>query len=228
MKKLVLYFTVDGNTEAVAEAIAKKVDADIARLVRVKRVRGFGFFNNLKLRMEVLRKKKPDIFPFKYDPRDYDLIYIGTPNWYNSYNPVYNTLFHVIKIYDRKIALFSTGETESTKAVDKLADKLHESVLLGKYHCVEPIWCDEDEETQKILEEAAAWGESISQKAEKMLEEEELARRKTIYKIGGDMGRVEARQMNQKKDKAAEADAGEAEAAAAVDAELPTDEAGNE
>lgn len=37
MKKLVLYFTVDGNTEAVAEAIAKSIDADVAKLVRVKK-----------------------------------------------------------------------------------------------------------------------------------------------------------------------------------------------
>ncbi len=65
MKKLVLYCTVDGNTQAVAEAIAEAIDADVAKLVRVKKVKGFGFFNNLKLRSEVLRKKKPDIFPFK-------------------------------------------------------------------------------------------------------------------------------------------------------------------
>ena len=64
MKKLVLYCSIDGNTDAVARAIAKEVDADLARLVRVKRVKGFGFFNNLKLRSEVMRKKKPDIFPF--------------------------------------------------------------------------------------------------------------------------------------------------------------------
>ena len=70
MKKLVLYCSIDGNTDAVAHAIADKIDADTARLVRVKKVKGFGFFNNLKLRMEVIGKKKPDIFPFKWDPRD--------------------------------------------------------------------------------------------------------------------------------------------------------------
>lgn len=183
MKKLVLYCSIDGNTDAVAHAIAKEIDADLARLVRVKRVKGFGFFNNLKLRSEVLRKKKPDIFPFKWDPRDYDLIYIGTPVWYDSYNPVYNTLFNVVKIYDRKVALFSTGEKEETRALTKLSnDWLKDSVILGTKHCVEPIWCDEDSETEAILKDMAAWAHEISDTAEKMLEQEELERRKTIYK----------------------------------------------
>lgn len=183
MKKLVLYCTVDGNTQAVAEAIAEAIDADVAKLVRVKKVKGFGFFNNLKLRSEVLRKKKPDIFPFKWDPRDYDLIFIGTPVWYDSYNPIYNTLFNVIKIYDRKVALFSTGEKPDTKALTKLTnDWLKDSVILGTKHCVEPIWCDEEEETKAILDDMSAWAKQIADQAEKMIEQEELERRKTIYK----------------------------------------------
>jgi len=182
MKKLVLYFTVDGNTQAVAESIATAIDADTAKLVRVKNVRGHGFFNKIKLRNEVIRKKRPDIFPFKWDPRDYDLIFIGTPVWFDSYNPVYNTLFEVIKIYGRKIALFSTGEEEDTKALEKLAEKLEDSVLLGKHHCVEPIWCDTDEETKAILDKAADWAKNIATEAEKMIEKEEFERRKTIYK----------------------------------------------
>ena len=109
----------------------------MARLVRVKKVKGFGFFNNLKLRMEVMGKKKPDIFPFKWDPRDYDLIFIGTPVWYDSYNPVYNTLFNVIKIYDRKVALFSTGEKEDTKALAKLEEDWLKEI--GRASCRERV-----------------------------------------------------------------------------------------
>ncbi|MBQ8828216.1 MAG: hypothetical protein IJZ90_03660 [Clostridia bacterium] len=183
MKVLVLYNTVDGNTEAVAKRIAEQVGADISKIVRVNKRRGYGFINNLKCRFEVKFKKRPGIFPFKWDPRDYDLIFIGTPVWYNSYNPVYNTLFEVIKIYDRKIALFSTGETESEKALDKLADKLKDSVLLGRFHCIEPIWEDEDEETEAILAKAATWAQGIADEAEKMIEQEEFERRKTIYKF---------------------------------------------
>ena len=183
MKKLILYTSVDGNTDAVARAIADKVGADMARLVRVKKVKGFGFINNLKLRLEVMFKKKPDIFPFKWDPRDYDLIYIGTPVWYDSYNPVYNTLFNVIKVYDRKVALFSTGMKEDTKALAKLEkDWLDDSVILGTKHCIEPIWCDEDSETQAILDDMAEWAQQLSDQAEKMIEQEEFERRKTIYK----------------------------------------------
>ncbi len=183
MKVLVLYNTVDGNTEAVAKRISEQVGADISKIVRTNKRPGFGFFNNLKSRFEVMFKKRPGIFPFKWDPRDYDLIFIGTPVWYNSYNPVFNTLFEVIKIYDRKIALFSTGMTDSEKALDKFAKKLEDSVLLGRFHCIEPIWEDDDADTEAILARAAEWAQGIADEANKMIEQEEFERRKTIYKF---------------------------------------------
>lgn len=177
MKILVLYYSLDGNTEAIGEAIAKKVGADSAKLVRVKRVRPYNAFRRFKARMEVTQKKKPDIFPFKWDPRDYDLIFIGTPVWFDSYNPVFNTLFSVIKIYDRKIALFSCGENDSDKALTKFSSLLQDSVILDKRNWVEPLWWDDEAQTQQALEEAAQWGQEVADHAEKLIEEEELNRR---------------------------------------------------
>lgn len=177
MKILVLYYSLDGNTEAIGEAIAKKVGADSAKLVRVNRVRPYTGFRKFKARMEVVRKKKPDIFPFKWDPRDYDLIFIGTPVWYDSYNPVFNTLFSVIKIYDRKIALFSCGENDSDKALLKFSNLLQDSVILDKKHWIEPLWWDDEAQTEQALKEAGDWAQEVAEKAEKLLEEEELNRR---------------------------------------------------
>ena len=181
MKVLVLYTTLDGNTEAVAEAIAKKTDADVSKIVRVSKRHAYGI-DRFRLWLEVTFKRHPGIFPFKHDPRDYDLIFIGTPVWFERYNPVFDTLFEVIKIYDRKIALFSTGETASQKALDKFAKKLQDSVILGRYHCIEPIFEDKDEDTEKILDEAATWAKGIADEAAKMIEQEEFERRKTIFK----------------------------------------------
>ncbi|MCR5694785.1 MAG: hypothetical protein K6G89_07440 [Clostridia bacterium] len=181
MKVLVLYTTIDGNTEAVAQAIAEKTDADVSKIVRVSKRHAYGI-DLIRIWLEVVFKRRPGIFPFKHDPRDYDLIFIGTPVWFDTYNPVFNTLFEVIKIYDRKIALFSTGSTDKQKALDKFSKKLKDSVILGRYHCIEPIFEDEDSETQRILNEAADWAKGIADEAAKMIEEEEFERRKTIYK----------------------------------------------
>ncbi len=182
MKVLVLYTTIDGNTEAVANAIAEKTDADVSKIVRVSKRHAYGI-DYLRIWFEVIFNRHPGIFPFKHDPRDYDLIFIGTPVWFNKYNPAYDTLFEVIKIYDRKIALFSTGATDSQKALDKFSKKLKDSVILGRYHCIEPIFEDNEEDTKRILDEAATWAKGIADEAEKMIEEEEFERRKTIYKF---------------------------------------------
>jgi hypothetical protein len=54
---------------------------------------------------------------------------------------------------------------------------------LGRYHCIEPIWEDDEADTKKILDEASDWAEGVAKEAEKMIEEEEFERRKTIYKF---------------------------------------------
>lgn len=195
MKVLVLYTTIDGNTEAVANKIAEKVGADVSKIVRDTKMRGYGIIDKTRAWFEVKFNRRPHIFPFKWDPRDYDLVFVGTPVWYNSYNPVFNTLFEVIKIYDRKIALFSTGETDSQKCLDKFSKKLEDSVILGRYHCIEPIWEDEDSETERILNEAADWAKEIADKAAAMIEQEEFERRKTIYAIGQDTEGRKRKQM---------------------------------
>lgn len=178
MKKLVLYYSYEGNTKAVAEAIAQTIEADIVKLVRVNETRTYGWRKKYSAYREVKGKKQPEIFPFKSDPRDYDIIFIGTPVWFDSYNPVYNTLFGAIKIYDRKVALFSTGEKPENKALEKFKKLLEDSIILGELHLVEPIWCDTDEEIEAELDKARKWAAELTEKAEKMLEEEELTRRK--------------------------------------------------
>lgn len=182
MKVLVLYTTLDGNTEAVANAIAERTEADVSKIVRVSKRHAYGI-DYFRIWLEVLFRRHPGIFPFKHDPRDYDLIFIGTPVWFDRYNPAFDTLFQVIKIYDRKVALFSTGATDKQKALDKFAKKLQDSVILGRYHCIEPIFEDNDEDTKRILDEAADWAKGIADTAAKMIEEEEFERRKTIYKF---------------------------------------------
>ena len=56
-------------------------------------------------------------------------------------------------------------------------------MILGRYHCIEPIFEDNDEDTKRILDEAADWAKGIADTAAKMIEEEEFERRKTIYKF---------------------------------------------
>ncbi len=56
MKILVLYNTVDGNTQAVAEAIANALDADLVKIVRVKGVRAYGFFTKLRKAQSFYRR----------------------------------------------------------------------------------------------------------------------------------------------------------------------------
>ncbi|MFH1472213.1 MAG: hypothetical protein ABIF85_04880 [Nanoarchaeota archaeon] len=51
-------------------------------------------------------REKPALLPFDKDPKDYDMIFIGTPVWAFSYSAPFNTFFHETELKNKKIALF--------------------------------------------------------------------------------------------------------------------------
>lgn len=96
MKRLVLYYSLSGNTKSVAIEIAKKLHADILEIETAKEypddydvLLGLG-------KREVESGYQPQLNPFRIDFSKYDKIVIGSPVWWNSFAPAIKTLlFHI-------------------------------------------------------------------------------------------------------------------------------------
>ena len=106
LKKLVIFYSLDGNTEYIARTIAKSTNADLLQLKPKKEKKRKGFLKYFLGGMQVALKLKPKLLPLEKNISDYDLIFIGTPVWASSYTPILNSFFYNYKINNKKVALF--------------------------------------------------------------------------------------------------------------------------
>ena len=81
VKSIVIYYSLDGNTHAAAERIAKELGCDIERIVLQKDLPKNAFARIIVGGGQVTVNKRPPIKPLEHDPKDYDLIILGTPVW---------------------------------------------------------------------------------------------------------------------------------------------------
>lgn len=118
MKKLVLYYSFEGNTKLIAETIANELNADICRLVPVKEMESTGFSKYIWGGAKVVMKKKPKILPLDLNPGDYEKIYIGTPVWAWTYSPAIKTLLEDEYFSGKQVYFFCTHEGGLGKTIE--------------------------------------------------------------------------------------------------------------
>ena len=79
MKSLVAYYSRTNITKKLAEDIASKIDADVEEIKPKKDYQGkLGYARGGK---HAIQEKIIDLEPLKYDPQDYEVVYLGTPVW---------------------------------------------------------------------------------------------------------------------------------------------------
>ena len=79
MKSLVVYYSRTDITKKLAEEIAGRTDADIEEIIPKVNYQGkLGYARGGK---DAISEKIIDLEALKYDPSEYDIVYIGTPVW---------------------------------------------------------------------------------------------------------------------------------------------------
>ena len=79
MKSLVVYYSRTEITKKLAEAIARKTDADIEEIIPKVNYKGkIGYARGGK---DAMSSKVIDIENQKFNPEDYDVVYLGCPVW---------------------------------------------------------------------------------------------------------------------------------------------------
>lgn len=87
MKTAVVYFSLNGNTEFVANAVAEKLGADLVRLVPKKAFPDKGMKKFLWGGKSAVMKETPELEPYEFDAEKYDRVIIGTPVWASRFAP---------------------------------------------------------------------------------------------------------------------------------------------
>ena len=157
MKKVVIFYSFEGNTKLMAENIAKTIDADLLELKQKKEIKSKGFMKYVWGGKAAIMKTKPELLPFDKDIQEYDVLFIGTPVWAWTYAPPLNTFFASHSLLNKKIALFCCHGGGKGKIFDKMKEALKDNQILGEIDFKEPLKNNPGANVQK----AKKWAEDI-------------------------------------------------------------------
>lgn len=138
-KVLVVYYSLDGNTEFIAHTIANAVGATVLKLQPKKTLKCTGFLKYFIGGMQVIFKKKPELLPYEIKPEDFDILFIGTPVWASSFTPALNTFFSKTRLKDKIIALFCCCEGQNGNTFDNMKKHLDGNIITDEMEFVKVL-----------------------------------------------------------------------------------------
>lgn len=108
-KSLVVYFSWSGNTENVAKSIQSQTDSDIFEIVPATPYSN-DYNTVVDLAQEEQRNNaRPAISGNIENIEQYDVIYVGFPNWWGDMPMILYTFFDTYDLSGKTVALFCTS-----------------------------------------------------------------------------------------------------------------------
>ena len=122
MKTAIVYYSMSGNSEYVADKIAEKIEADILRIEPVKAYPDKGAEKFIWGGKSAVMREKPILQPYEFSVEKYDRIILGTPVWASTFTPPVRTFIKENPdIREKKIAVFTCfSGGGADKAIDKM------------------------------------------------------------------------------------------------------------
>ena len=130
-KILVAYFSHSGNTRAVANDICKKVDGEFFEIKTVK-----PYSEVYQTVVDVAKKElksdfRPPLKSYVKDIKQYDIIFIGYPNWWGTYPQAVKVFLSKHDLSGKTIIPFCTHEgSELGRSVADLKKLCPKSTIL--------------------------------------------------------------------------------------------------
>lgn len=109
MKTLIVYYSLEGNTEYAAGRIASGLDADLLRIEPVKAYPSGGFKKFFFGGKSAVMAERPKLQPYDFRPEAYGRIIFGFPVWAGNVTPPIRTFVgeNLGALKDKRIAAFA-------------------------------------------------------------------------------------------------------------------------
>ncbi len=149
MKAALIYYSLEGNTELIANIISDKISVDLIKLIPKEEINKEGFMRYVWGGKSVILKEKPELVNKDINLDPYDTIIFGTPIWAGGFTPVILSFLTKYKIRDKKILIYASNRGGSSqKCFSNFKDHLRENTILETIEFKEPK--DQD---RKVLSE---------------------------------------------------------------------------
>ncbi len=124
MRDLIVYYSLEGNTQYVAEKLAEQLGAEVLRLVPKKAYSDKGFAKFFWGGKSAVMGEKPELEAYSADLAQFDRVIFGTPVWAATFTPPLRTFIteQADKLAGKKFAAFACqGGSGAEKTFKKLA-----------------------------------------------------------------------------------------------------------
>jgi len=125
MKRIIIYFSLEGNTEYIADELAKVLSAEKLKLVPKKAYSTSGFSKFFWGGKSAVMAEKPELEAYDLDVSAYDEIIFGFPVWAGTFTPPLRTFILENKenLKNKTIAVFACQSgSGAERAFSKLKD----------------------------------------------------------------------------------------------------------
>lgn len=164
-KNLVVYFSrpyeqygvgniSEGNTAIIAKMIAEKVDADIFEV----KLKNDTYPTTYTPLTEVALKEKkagvrPEIIGNVENFADYDIVFLGTPNWWADLPMALYTFMESVDWSGKKVAPFVTHEGSGLSSIPNKIEQVTGAKMLTGFELYGHIAQNEHEKAEQKLDE---------------------------------------------------------------------------
>lgn len=114
-KTLIVYHSRSGTTRRVAQALARRLGADLDEIRIVQPLAGAAGYAMCAL--EALTALTPALRPARRDPAAYDLVVVGTPVWFWSLSSPVRSWLTAHRITHGRVAFFCTMGSSGARRV---------------------------------------------------------------------------------------------------------------
>lgn len=153
MKKIVVYYSLDGNTKYVAEIIAKKMNADILSLEPEIAYPTKGVKKYWNAGKDTMLSTNPKLKPYTFDADEYDEVILCTPTWSDGPATPINTFIseNQSTLATKKISAFAGYRGHGAeKAIEKMRKAIGVDEISHKLTLVVPKEKPDKEKEQMI------------------------------------------------------------------------------
>lgn len=124
MKTLVVYYSLTGKTDVVAQALARELGADLRRVEDVEKP-AVGWRFMLSASLAALRGAESPIQPIDTGLQAYDRVFVGSPVWAGSPSTPINAFIAKADFSGKEVIPFMTmGGNDAAGALRKMSERL--------------------------------------------------------------------------------------------------------
>lgn len=158
-KTLIIYYSLEGNIDFVAHALAKELNADTFRLETVKAYPKKGLFKYFHGGKDVVSNACPELKAIPNNLQSYDQIVIGTPVWASRAAAPINTLLTQLDFSGKRVSAFASSASGSHgKTFESIAAKLKNATISHTASFKNPV-----KDTETALKTVKTFAQTLAQ-----------------------------------------------------------------